>query len=415
MPVADRDELVAELDAALRESGDARALVVVRLRKLAAIAQVHGEEAAAQVLADVRARLDAFAQARHFIADLGEGTFALVMEGAEEQAEALAERIIAAVSRPVTHAGAALYAPANAGICPLDASLGDASAHLDRALRALQRAMSRGPGAAEVVSEAHTERAVADWHMRTLLEEAGIRGELSLEYQPIHAPDGGDVRKVEALVRWDSPVLGRVSPENFIPILEESGLIRPVGEWILRQACASVRTWRSVTGLPIRVAVNLSPVQLTSASFEKTAARVLQESGCEAAWIELEVTEGVLVRDFARLRNRLEALAAMGFTLAIDDFGAGYSSLGQLAQMPVHNLKIDRSLVSGLPDSGKRGGIVAAVVGLADALGLGVTCEGVERADQAQWLARFAGIRCQGYFFSRPMAQKAVPGFLRGA
>ena len=415
MPIASRNELLAEVDAALVNPADARTLLVVRLRKLAAIGQLRGERVAGEVLEATHARLDEFARSCEFMADLGEGTFALLAEGGEAHAEALAERVVAALSVPVPHAGGALYAPANAGICPLDAALGDAATHLDRALSALQRAMARGPGASELVSEARTDRAVADWQMRTLLEEAAIRGELALEYQPIHAPDGSDVRKVEALLRWDSPLLGRVSPENFVPILEESGLIRPVGEWVLRQACACAGRWRRATGLPIRVAVNLSPVQLASGSFEKIAARVLQETGCEAPWIELEVTEGVLVRDFVRLRLRLEALVAMGFTLAIDDFGAGYSSLGQLAQLPVHQLKIDRSLVAGLPDSGKRGGIVTAVVALAEALGLGVTCEGVERADQAQWLARFPGIRCQGYLYSRPMPESGIDAFLRGS
>jgi len=282
-------------------------------------------------------------------------------------------------------------------------------------MRALQQAMSKGPGAIGVVSEARVERDVQDWEMRSLLEEAGLRGEFSLEYQPILALAGAEVRKVEALLRWDSPTLGRVAPDRFIPVLEESGLIRPVGGWVFEQACRQIRCWRVETGLPLRIAVNVSPVQLTSADFETMARRVLAETSCEAAWIELEITEGALIRSFERIKAQLDSLAAMGFTLAIDDFGAGYSSLGQLAQLPVHNLKMDRSLIDGMPDGSKRAGIVTAVIALAGALQLTVTSEGVENAEQASWLARFPGIQCQGYLFARPMTAERIRPMLGNA
>jgi EAL domain-containing protein (putative c-di-GMP-specific phosphodiesterase class I)/GGDEF domain-containing protein len=410
MKPAGREALIARLEESLQRRRDRNpnALIVLRLRKLATIGSLMGEGAVQRILDSVVARLSEFGRATDLVADLGEGTYAAICTDAEGDLEELTERMIAAVSRQISFGECLLYAPANAGICPLDAAQGDAEAHLERAMRALQQAMSKGPGAIALVSHARVERDVDDWGLRSLLEEAGLRGEFSLEYQTIQACDGSNVRKVEALLRWDSPTLGRVGPDRFIPVLEESGLIRPIGEWVLRQACLQIRQWRIETGLPLRVAVNVSPVQVISADFESAAQRVLAETLCEAQWIELEITEGALIRNFARIKPRLESLAAMGFTLAIDDFGAGYSSLGQLAQLPVHHLKMDRSLIDGMPDGSKRAGIVTAVIALAEELDLAVTSEGVETAEQASWLARFPAIRCQGYLFARPMTAERI-------
>lgn len=410
MKPAGREALIAQLDEALGCAGTSNsdALIVLRLRKLATIGNLMGEGAVQHILESVATRLSEFAHAKDFVADLDGGTYAIIRGDAHGDIEDVTERMIAAVSRHISFGEYMLYAPANAGVCPLEAARGDAEAHLECAMRALQQAMSKGPGAIEVVSQARIERDVEDWEMRSLLEEAGLRGEFSLEYQTIQSLDGGEVRKVEALLRWDNPTLGRIPPERFIPALEESGLIRPVGEWVLRQACLQIRQWRVETGLPLRVAVNVSPVQLTRTDFEAMARRVLSETSCEAGWIELEITEGALIRNFTRIKARLESLAAMGFTLAIDDFGAGYSSLGQLAQLPVHTLKTDRSLIDGLPDGSKRAGIMTAVIALAEALDLTVTFEGVETAEQASWLARFAGMQCQGYLFARPTTAARV-------
>jgi EAL domain-containing protein (putative c-di-GMP-specific phosphodiesterase class I)/GGDEF domain-containing protein len=405
-----REALLARLAAGARPGGGC--IIALRLRKLAAIAELAGAQAAEHVVDRAAERIAELSDPGDFLADLGEGTFAILAAAGEREAEAQAERLIGGVSRDVPYGETVLFASANAGICPLGDAARDPADSLERAMGALQHAMSRGPGALEVVSEARVERALEQWEMSRLLEEAALRGEFRLEFQAIHAADGSDVRKLEALLRWQSPALGRVGPDRFIPMLEESGLIRPVGEWVLRQACGHLCDWRAQTGLDLCVAVNVSPVQMASLDFESDARRVLAESRCEPGWIELEFTEGAVVRDFDRVRGRMEALTALGFTLAIDDFGAGYSSLGQLGQLPVHHLKMDRSLIAGLPDGGKRSGIVKAVAALAEALGMGITAEGVETPEQAAWLAGFAGMRCQGYLFSRPMPPDRVPALL---
>jgi EAL domain-containing protein (putative c-di-GMP-specific phosphodiesterase class I)/GGDEF domain-containing protein len=417
MNASSRQALIARLGEVLglRPERNAFALAMLRLRKLATIGNLMGETAVQHVLGSAATHLSGLVRAEDFVADLGDGTYAVIFADAQGDFEGVSERMIATVSRRISFGEHMLYAPANAGVCPLDPTRGDAEVHLECAMRALERAMARGPGAIEVNSDARDQDDVEEWEMRSLLEEAGLRGEFSLEYQTIQAMAGGAVRKVEALLRWDNATLGRVAPEQFIPMLEESGLIRPVGEWVLKQACLQVRQWRAETGLPLRVAVNISPVQLASTDFVVMARRVLTEISCEAAWVELEITEGALIRNFVRIKAPLESLAALGFTLAIDDFGAGYSSLGQLAQLPVHHLKLDRSLIAGMPDGSKRGGIITAVMALAKALDLTVTSEGVERPEQATWLAHFAGIQGQGFLFSRPMTAARLRPLLGNA
>lgn len=395
------------------ESAAQATLLLLRLRKLASIRDMVGEAGVARILEAVRGRLAELIGPGELLAEIEPGAYALVCERGDA-AEGFAERAVAAISRPIALGEALLYSPANAGACSIEPGI-DAPTLLERSMRALERAMARGPGAIERVSRARDDNAVADWEMRSLLEEAALRGQMSLEYQALHTAAGVPTLKLEALLRWSSPALGRVSPERFIPLLEESGLVRTVGEWALREACLQVRSWRQALGLPVRIAVNVSPVQLTSSDFDRIAQRVATEAGCETAWIDLEVTEGAIVRDFPRMRARLEALAAAGFRLAMDDFGAGYSSLGQLAQFPVHQLKMDKTLIAGVPEDARRAGVVKAVMALAEALSLDVTAEGVESAAQAEWLSRFPGLACQGFLFSRPMAASEVPRLLGAA
>jgi EAL domain-containing protein (putative c-di-GMP-specific phosphodiesterase class I)/GGDEF domain-containing protein len=412
--IAGREALLAHLHERIAATGGGDAkLILLRLRKLTSIRDMVGEAGVGRILESVRERLVELVQPGERVAEMEPGTYGLVCDRGDAT-EGFAERAVAAISRPIALGEALLYSPANAGVCSIEDGV-EAPTLLESAMRALERAMARGPGAIERVSRARDENAVADWEMRSLLEEAALRGQMFLEYQALHTTAGVPTLKLEGLLRWSSPALGRVSPERFVPLLEESGLVRTVGEWVLREACTQVRAWREALGLPVRIAVNVSPVQLTSSDFERIAKRVADETGCETEWIDLEVTEGAIVRDFPRMRGKLEALAAAGFRLVMDDFGAGYSSLGQLAQFPVHHLKMDKTLIAGIPEDARRAGVVKAVMALAEALSLGVTAEGVESARQAEWLSRFPGLACQGYLFSRPLPASAVPQVLRGA
>lgn len=413
MTTADRRALVAHVEAALmlpRAAG--LHLLLVRPRKLAAIEAHAGKEAADALRATLLRRLREIAGEEGFVADAGADALALVAP-VEGPAEHFAQGVLATISGPVSGPSGALHATANAGICAIDGSNGDGNTHVERALRALERAMAQGPDSVEVVSDGGSERAAADWDMRVLLEEVVHRGELHIEYQPIRCLRNGRVDKVEALLRWASPRFGCVGPARFVPILEESGLIVPVGEWVLEEACRQAAAWRRA-GLAVRVAVNVSRIQLRR-QFDAVARRVLDRTRCQPGWIELEITESSLVQDWGHIHLCVDALVGMGFTIAIDDFGSGYSSLGQLAQMPVHHLKLDRSLIDGLPGSGKQARIVRAVVALAEGLGMELTAEGVELPEQSEWLARFPGMHGQGYLYGRAMSQEAMDSMLMQA
>lgn len=407
------EELLQELREPADPATGARLLIALRLRKLASIGTLMGEAAIGHVKASVAARLTEEAGPGDFVANLGEGTFVVLQAARPDHAEAVARALVESVSRRIPFGEFALHAPANAGVCVMEGRSEEPSRDLDRAMRALQRAMARGPGMVEAVSKSKIERAARDWELRSLLEEASLRGEFSLHYQTIHDIASGAVRSLEALLRWRSPGAGPVGPDRFVPMLEESGLIRPVGEWVLREAALQARRWCGELGLAHQVAVNLSPVQLEGEGFGCTAQRVMAETGCEARWIEFEITEGAVIRDFAHASRQIQALSEMGFRIVIDDFGAGYSSLGQLSRLGVHHLKADQSLIAGLPDGSKRESVVRAVVALADVLELGVTFEGVEHPAQAEWLERFPDLQAQGYLFSRPASAADAEGLLR--
>lgn len=411
MTVADRRALIAHVEAALQlPRGSRPHLLLVRLRKLGSIEAHAGEPAASALRAALRQRLREIGGEGSFVAEAGAEAVALVRH-VDGHAEGFAQGVLGVVAMPLEGDAGTLLPSANAGICAIDPANGDATTHVERTMRALERAMALGPDCVEVVSDSGSARAAAAWDMRVALEEAAHRGELAVEYQPIRTLASGQVEKVEALLRWASPRFGRVAPDRFVPILEESGLIVPVGEWVLQQACRQAAQWRRA-GLATRVSVNISRVQLHR-QLDAAARRVLERTGCQARWIELEITETALVQEWERIHPCIEALVAMGFTIAIDDFGSGYSSLGQLAQLPVHHLKLDRTLIDGLPASGKQARIVKAVVALAEGLGMELTSEGVELPEQSAWLARFPRMHGQGYFYGRPMPAGALDAVLR--
>jgi EAL domain-containing protein (putative c-di-GMP-specific phosphodiesterase class I) len=218
------------------------------------------------------------------------------------------------------------------------------------------------------------------------------------------------MQSVEALIRWQRPGHGVVLPKDFIGMAEQSGLIIPLGEWVLRTACADAASWQRA-GHPLRVAVNLSPMQF-NAHLVQMVLQVLAASGLAPALLELELTEGALMKDCATTMDSLKALQAHGVCLALDDFGAGYSSLSYLQRLPLAKLKVDRSFVTGLPNDQESYAIVCAILAMADSLGLSVIAEGVETAEQAQALK---GLDCnsfQGYYFSHPVAAAAIPALL---
>ncbi|MCU1448378.1 MAG: diguanylate phosphodiesterase, partial [Acidimicrobiales bacterium] len=238
------------------------------------------------------------------------------------------------------------------------------------------------------------------------------REEFCLHYQPIVSIDGGCLLGMEALVRWQHPDQGIIGPDAFIAIAEDTGLIRPLGSWILGQACRQLREW-SEAGLPVGVlSVNLSGRQLTSSDLRDSVVDAITATGIRPAQLRFEITESVLMEDVEFSIQLLRGLLDVGVQLAVDDFGTGYSSLSYLKRLPVDTLKIDRSFINRLAVDPHDSAIVAAIVALAQALDLSVTAEGVERREQLDALRELGCQAAQGYLLAPPIAAEDVPGFM---
>ncbi|MBV8699966.1 MAG: EAL domain-containing protein, partial [Bradyrhizobium sp.] len=262
---------------------------------------------------------------------------------------------------------------------------------------ALYRAKHEGRGTIRFFTAAMDqqlrERSALEHDLRSAITE----GQLYLEYQPQQSHDGR-VIGFEALVRWNHPVRGLVPPSEFIPLAEESGMIVPIDEWVLREACREAASWRS----ELQIAVNVSAVQFRRDNLEALIGRVLQETRLSGKRLELEITEGVLIENVTRASAILDQLKSLGVRIALDDFGTGYSSLSYLEALPLDRIKIDRSFVSALGRAGRSLAIVRAVIGLAHGLGLPVLAEGVETSEQLAALVKEGCNEIQGFLIGRP-------------
>jgi EAL domain-containing protein (putative c-di-GMP-specific phosphodiesterase class I) len=258
------------------------------------------------------------------------------------------------------------------------------------------------------MNEVALRRMTIENHLRLALE----RGELYLDYQPQMDVATGEIVGVEALARWHSQHLGDVPPIDFIPIAEDTGLILPIGEWVLRTACAQCKAWNDAD-IPLHVSVNVSVRQFAQDGFPARVAAILNETGLRPAALELEITESVLMKDGTAALGMLQDLKRLGLMLAIDDFGTGYSSLNYLKVFPIDNLKIDRAFVHGINANPGDCAIASAVIAMGHSLHMRVTAEGVESETQLRFLSESSCNQAQGFYLSRPLSAADVPAFLR--
>lgn len=234
------------------------------------------------------------------------------------------------------------------------------------------------------------------------------RSEFLLHYQPQVNLKTGQIVAMEALVRWQHPIRGLVPPGQFIPLAEETGQIKAIGEWVLQTACTQNRAWQEAGLPPIRMAVNLSARQFQQKNLVKLIDRVLSETGLEAQYLEVEITESIAMQDVKVTISILEELRVMGVYISLDDFGTGYSSLATLKKFPLHTLKIDREFVKDLTTDAKDAALIRAIVALGHGLDLAVIAEGVETAEQQEFLRLVGCDAMQGYFFSKPLPAAAA-------
>ena len=396
-------QLVADrLDYALalaQREGIAFALLHLNLDRFKPINDALGQAAGDRLLIEVANRLTATTRQVDTVCRLGDDEYLMVLHQADMQrAEGAARRVIDALKPPFAVDGVNLTVTASLGIAlyPGDGSTAEAL------LQAADAAMADMKSAGGAGYRLHHQRAGATViTLRTRMKldhamrQALASGRFRLHYQPQVDLKSGEIVGAEALIRWRDPELGDVPPAEFIPVAERSGFIVAIGAWVLQQAVQQAALWRE-QGRQLLMSINVSALQFQQADFVDSVARALAEVGLEPQWLELELTESILIQDAQEALLRLQALAALGVKLAIDDFGTGYSSLAYLKRFPIGRLKIDRSFIQGLPDDEVDVGIVTAIVNLGKALHLDMVAEGVETEAQRLFMLNTGCTQYQG-------------------
>ncbi|MDP2784565.1 MAG: EAL domain-containing protein [Sulfurimicrobium sp.] len=355
------------------------------------------------------------AMGRAIISRLGGDEFTVILEGLKDVNDAAnaAQKIIDAMTAPFDIDGHAVYITTSIGIALFSLDDSDIDTLLKQADMAMYRSKESGRNNYHFydkeMNSSVSQRLAMETSLRTALENK----EFSLCYQPKIDVDSGRLIGVEALLRWSNPTFGKAAPDQFIPILEEMGLIVEIGEWVLRTACLQVQAWQQAGLVPMRLAVNLSARQLRQSDIVERIGNVLRETGIAPAMLELELTEGMLMEHTEASSTTLSALSTLGVHISIDDFGTGYSSLSYLKHLPINTLKIDRSFVSNITTNSNDAAVANAIIALARSLQMGVIAVGVETEEQKAVLQQQGCGQMQGYLLSRPLPADECERWLR--
>lgn len=407
-------ERVVECLARARREHERLALVVLGIDSFRVINEVLGPEIGDLFLQELARRMRASLRETDLVARVGGDEFALLLEGIRDPMEILEtlERVRAGLRAQVQVGEHALIFNFSAGVSlfPDDATTEETLfAHAHAGMNGAKQA---GGDCYRFFAPDMDRRSREHVELRTQLLQAVERKEFILHYQPKILVRTGEVTGVEALIRWNHPQKGMISPMRFIPLAEELGLIQPIGEWALYEACRQGEQWRQAGLPPLRMAVNLSVEQLRDELFPARVAQILRNTGFPAQFLELEVTETSLTRDPAKAGRLLTSIKDQGIHISIDDFGVGFSSLTYLRMFPIHAIKIDRSFVSDLDSDPSDATIVRAVIGLGHNLGLEVIAEGVENQAQFRFLQDNGCDSIQGYLFSPPVSAQQLQALL---
>ena len=365
-----------------------------------------GHAAGDKLLVEFGRRMQGLLRGADTLARFGGDEFAIVQTSVRSPAdvEALARRILAATAEVFDLAGSQAFVGVSIGIALSPANGNDADVMMRQADIALYRAKSEGRNRYSFFAQDMDDQLKLRKLVEDELRSAISSNSLMLHYQPQVAATTGRIVGFEALVRWKHPQHGVIAPNDFIPIAEERGLIVPLGEWVLRQACTDAMTWPN----DMTVAINISPIQFKHKDYVSSVARIIEETGIDPTRIELELTEGVVVDDADIAEHAIMELRALGVRFALDDFGTGYSSLIYLRRFAFDKIKIDKSFLDQMEATGESTILVHSVVHLGRALGLTVTAEGVENDEQHRLLQAVGCHLLQGYLFSRPVAAEVA-------
>ncbi len=348
------------------------------------------------------------------ISRLGGDEFTVLLEDLSEPSDAgqVARRVLESVSRPVLVEGREISITASIGIAVFPHDGEDEDALLRNADSAMYHAKERGRANLQFYREAFNAHALERLELESLLRRAIEDDRLLVHYQPKLELATGRITGCEALARWLDPERGFIPPDVFIPLSEATGLICTLGEGVLREACRRAREWQLTGHRDLRLAVNLSPLQLKDEHIVETISRVLRETDFDPHRLELEVTESALINNEERARDVLEELRDLGIQISLDDFGTGFSSLSYLKRFPVHTLKIDRTFISGIGQGIEDEAITAAILSMAKDLGIRVVAEGIETEEQLRFLEERGCDEIQGYLLSPPLAPETFVAFL---
>jgi diguanylate cyclase (GGDEF)-like protein/PAS domain S-box-containing protein len=386
------------------------ALLVLDLQRFGIINNTLGRHAGDAVLKQIALRLRHALDDRNPVARLGADTFGVALAGIHDDADiahALEQKMIPSISEPFSIAGQELRPTIKCGIALFPGDGTNAEALFRHAEVALNKAKSSGEKYLFYAPEMNAR--VADkLSLENRLRIAVLDQQFVLHYQPKLEIASNRIVGLEALIRWQSPELGMVAPNEFVPLLEETGLILDVGWWVLKQAAEDYRRWQAAGLNPPRIAVNISLLSLRQANFADEVKRLAAQGAGSAPQLDLEITESLIMEDIEHSISKLEAIQAAGIGIAIDDFGTGYSSLSYIARLPVNALKIDRSFIAGMTERAHNMTIVSTIILLAHGLNFKVVAEGVETKEQLQLLRLLRCDEMQGYLFSRPLPSAEI-------
>ena len=378
-----------------------------------------GHSTGDEVLAELGRRISACCWAGETAARLGGDEFAVIIEEAAslEAVFAFAQRLLDAIEAPVSFSHGELFLRCSAGIAVADdANRATGVELLRQADIAMYTAKSSGKGRVEVFESSAGVGRVERIALAQDMQRAVARGEFVIHYQPCVALASGETMGFEALVRWNHPRLGLLSPDRFINVAEENGLIRQLGAWVLEGATKQIGVWQGLTGRPLFVAVNVSAMQLSTSTFVDEVRHAIEVAGVAPSCLTLEITESAVMADAEQSLLKLHELKALGVELAVDDFGTGYSSLNYLRRFPVDVLKIDKAFVDEIDEIATNNPmLIHTIVEIGRTLGLRVVAEGIERPEQLSALTALGCEQGQGYYLGRPVSAGAIEATLRPA
>lgn len=373
-----------------------------------------GHDAGDNLLVEAARRVSSSLRGTSTVARLGGDEFLVVLPGlADTEASVqVAQRILSKFQPPYILSGQEVFITTSIGIAIFPNDADNSGTLLQHADTAMYQAKNKGKSAYTLFRPEMTEVSHERLQMESLMRRALEQQEFELYFQPIVRTDTGQLAFAEALLRWNSPSLGMVMPDRFIPLAEETGLIIPIGEWVLKESCLAAMRWRKQTGTSIGIAVNVSPRQFRDPRFVSTVMQALEQSGLEPDQLELEITERLILDNTIETAGILRELDSSGIRLSVDDFGTGYSALSYVKSYPFDTLKIDKSFIQDIMKEQSDASLVKAIINMAHSLGLRVIAEGVEEEAQTHFLEKEGCDFSQGYFYSHPMPEPRFEAWL---